>query len=183
MTAVSFFLPRGTFWTSPRPSLRCCAAPPPSASPARCRSAPRAPRAPRAPPVPPSPGTSPDACGPWLVAPAGARAPATARVLTAPPAVRARAGRGSFAGCAPAGALMAAMPKRAMALRGGAPAKEGDAVPDVVFKARVRDEKVPRTPPPCPLPRAPPLVYRVAPPHPVPWPRGTGAPRARVGRR
>jgi len=78
---------------------------------------------------------------------------------------------------------MAAMPKRAMALRGGAPAKEGDAVPDVVFKARVRDEKVPRTRPPCPLPRAPPLVYRVAPPHPVPWPRGTGAPRARVGRR
>ena len=48
---------------------------------------------------------------------------------------------------------MAGMPKRDMALRGGAPAvfdrlavKEGDAVPDVVFKARVRDEKVPRTP-------------------------------------
>jgi peroxiredoxin len=34
-------------------------------------------------------------------------------------------------------------PKRAMALRGGQdPAKEGDVVPDVIFKARVRDEKV-----------------------------------------
>ena len=34
-----------------------------------------------------------------------------------------------------------AIPKRAMALRGGS-AKEGDAVPEVTFKCRVRDEKV-----------------------------------------
>ena len=39
---------------------------------------------------------------------------------------------------------MAGMPKRAMALRGGSstPVKAGDAVPDVVFKCRVRDEKI-----------------------------------------
>ena len=122
--------------------------------------------------------------GPWhsLACGAGrlARVPACVDVDSALPRCARARNRGFFAG----------MPKRAMALRGGAPAvfdrlavKEGDAVPDVVFKARVRDEKVPRTRPPCPLPRAPPLVYRVAPPHPVPWPRGTGAPRARVGRR
>jgi hypothetical protein len=44
---------------------------------------------------------------------------------------------------------MTGMPKRAMALRGGStPAKAGDAVPDVVFKCRVRDDKVPAPPPP-----------------------------------
>jgi hypothetical protein len=45
---------------------------------------------------------------------------------------------------------MAGMPKRAMALRGGSstPVKAGDAVPDVVFKCRVRDEKVPARAPP-----------------------------------
>jgi len=86
--------------------------------------------------------------GPWhsLACGAGrlARVPACVDVDSALPRCARARNRGFFAG----------MPKRAMALRGGAPAvfdrlavKEGDAVPDVVFKARVRDEKVPRTPP------------------------------------
>jgi hypothetical protein len=66
------------------------------------------------------------------------------RVGAAAPAGIALASRGTFA--ATSVSQFAVMPKRAMALRGGAPAKEGDAVPEVTFKCRVRDEKV------CPCP-------------------------------
>jgi len=63
---------------------------------------------------------------------------AIARSASAVPLANSMVLRGTFAQTL---AVAGAIPKRAMALRGGS-AKEGDAVPEVIFKCRVRDEKV-----------------------------------------
>merc|ERR1712205_31715 len=71
---------------------------------------------------------------------AGALSMGSAAAARAAPMSVSLAGHAAF----PAAFQNAMMfPKRAMALRGGQdPAKEGDVVPDVIFKARVRDEKI-----------------------------------------
>ena len=63
---------------------------------------------------------------------------AIARSASAVPLATSMVSRGTFAQTL---TVAGAIPKRAMALRGGS-AKEGDAVPEVTFKCRVRDEKV-----------------------------------------
>ena len=73
--------------------------------------------------------------------PIGAMALGAARGAAAPAGI-ALSSRGTFAATS---ASQFAAPKRAMALRGGGPMNrrlQGDAVPEVTFKCRVRDDKV-----------------------------------------